>query len=165
MGSRQVSWCCYSHLSLWSCHAPRVCLHCWYAVNSLSTITKLTKHTVMPVFWFTPPEIGGFGFSPLQISLLLGAVGMSQALWTLLAFPPLQRRWGTGGVLRACTIVWPIFFAMNPLSSFFLRQKLTVAFWIVGPAFSVIATGVSIAFSKFTPSLLVVCISLSNSLP
>lgn len=100
------------------------------------------------MFWFTKIELGGYGFSPFQISLLMGASGMSQALWTLIAFPPLQRRFGTGGVLRACTVVWPIFFAMSPMSNFLLRKDLVVPFWIFGPVATVIGTGVSIAFSK-----------------
>jgi hypothetical protein len=102
----------------------------------------------MPVFWFTEVKLGGYGFSPFQMSLLMGATGLSQALWVLFVFPPLQRRWGTGGVLRACTIFWPIFFALSPFSNFLLRRDLTVAFWIFGPAASVIGTGVAIAFSE-----------------
>jgi hypothetical protein len=78
----------------------------------------------------------------------MGATGLSQALWTLLAFPPLQKRYGTGGVLRACTIVWPIFFCMSPLSNFLLRQNLIVLFWTFGPVATVIGTGIAIAFSK-----------------
>lgn len=108
----------------------------------------LTNIIVVPVFWFTHVKLGGYGFEPLQISLLMGATGMSQSLWTLLAFPPLQRRWGTGGVLRGCTIFWPLFFAIPPFSNFLLRQNLIVPFWIFGPVASVIGTGVSIAFSK-----------------
>ncbi|KAF4633136.1 hypothetical protein G7Y89_g4991 [Cudoniella acicularis] len=41
-------------------------------------------HTiVLPLFYFTTPSLGGFGFTPLQISLFLGSAGLSQALWTL----------------------------------------------------------------------------------
>ena len=102
----------------------------------------------MPLFWFTEVKLGGYGFSPFQISLLMGVTGLSQSLWVLLIFPPLQNRWGTGGVLRACTICWPIFFALSPFSNFLLRQDHTVMFWIFGPAATVIGTGVSIAFSE-----------------
>jgi hypothetical protein len=114
-------------------------------------LTILTKIAVILVFWFTDVQLGGYGCSPLQISLLMGATGMSQALWTLLVFPPLQRRWGTGGVLRACTAVWPIFFIMSPISNFFLRRDQIVPFFIFGPVATVIGTGVAIAFSEHPP--------------
>lgn len=80
----------------------------------------------------------------------MGATGLSQSLWTLLFFPPLQRRWGTGGVLRACANFWPVFFALPPFSNFLLRRDLIAPFWIFGPVATVIGTGVSIAFSKNT---------------
>ena len=51
---------------------------------------------VIPVFFFTQVALGGFGFSIQQISLLLAVGGASQALWILIAFPPLQRRFSTG---------------------------------------------------------------------
>lgn len=108
---------------------------------------------VIPVFWFTHVQLGGYGFSPFQISMLMGATGLSQALWTLLAFPPLQKRYGTGGVLRACAILWPIFFMMSPLSNFFLRQNLTALFWIFGPVATVIGTGIAIAFTAIQLAL------------
>lgn len=116
--------------------------------SPLSDLALLTWNIVIPVFWFTHVQLGGYGFSPFQISMLMGATGLSQALWTLLAFPPLQKRYGTGGVLRACAIFWPIFFMMSPLSNFFLRQNLTALFWIFGPVATVIGTGIAMAFSK-----------------
>lgn len=130
---------------------------------ALSNQDILTKITVMPVFWFTEVKLGGYGFSPFEMSLLMCATGMSQALWTLLVFPPLQRRWGTGGVLRACILYWPIFFAFPPFSNFLLRRDLTVAFWIFGPVATVIGTGVCIAFSKLCSHCCHSCITLSNS--
>ncbi len=54
---------------------------------------------IVPVWWFTPVPLGGFGFTPLQISLLLGLNGAAQAVWLLLVFPPLQHRIGTNGIM------------------------------------------------------------------
>jgi hypothetical protein len=147
MGSPQIPWRVESHLSLLPCYVPRIWLHCQYVLPALPS-NLANKNTVIPLFWFSPPELGGYGFSPIQISMLMGATGISQALWTLLFFPPLQRRWGTGGVLRACATFWPVFFALPPFSNFLLRRGLIVPFWIFGPAATVVGTGVSIAFSK-----------------
>ena len=119
-----------------------------------------------PVFWFTEPALGGFGFKPIQISLFLGGIGISQALWLLIAFPILQHRYGTGGVLRGCLYAWPIFFASSPICNMFLRKGWTTAFWVTAPTLQFAGTGVAMAFSmrpfvsflsqllSFLPSLL-----------
>jgi len=74
--------------------------------------------------------------------------GLSQALWTLIAFTPLQHRFGSGGVLRGAAIVWPIEFAIWPLCNILLTKDWKIAFWIVAPVNNVMGSGVSMAFSK-----------------
>ncbi|KAF8199293.1 major facilitator superfamily domain-containing protein [Mycena galopus ATCC 62051] len=100
---------------------------------------------VLPLFWFTSVELGGLGFTPLQISLFLGLSGLSQALW-LFPFPALQRRYGTGGVLRACSYIWPIFMALNPVANFMLKRGWTTAFWIMMPSVQLFGAAVSMVF-------------------
>ena len=102
---------------------------------------------IAPVWWFTPVALGGFGFEPLQISLLLGVNGAAQAAWLLLVFPPLQRRIGTNGVLRACAYAYPVFFASCPLGNVLLRRGADVAFWVVVPALLAVGCGVSMCFT------------------
>jgi hypothetical protein len=105
---------------------------------------------VLPVLCFTPVELGGFGFSPFQISILMATGGASQAIWLLLVFPPLQHRYGTGGVLRGCAIAWPFMFAIWPICNEFLRRDWAVTFWIVGSINLVLGSGVAMAFSKMS---------------
>jgi hypothetical protein len=102
---------------------------------------------IIPVFWFEPVKYGGFGFTPLQISLFLGSGGLAQAIWLLLPFPPLQRRIGTSGVIKVCAMAWPFFFAANPICNLFLRRGATAAFWAVAPAANVLGSGVAMAFT------------------
>ncbi|OCK85277.1 MFS transporter [Lepidopterella palustris CBS 459.81] len=102
---------------------------------------------VVPVFLFTDIDLGGMGFSPIQISAVMAVAGLSQALWLLLIFPPLQHRIGTGGVLRACGYVWPLFFLACPLCNIFLRNHVIVLFWIVGSTALLIGSGVAMAFT------------------
>jgi len=85
-----------------------------------------------------------------QISYFVGGIGISQAIWLLFAFPPLQRRYGTGGVLRGCLFMWPIFFATAPVCNYFLRQGWTTAFWITSPVLQIGGSGVAMGFSAFT---------------
>lgn len=113
----------------------------------------LTHYLVIPVFWYTPVESGGFGFTPAQISLFISTAGVSQAVWLLLCFPPLQKRYTTRGVLKACFVAWPIFFCFSPLCNYFLRRGWTTAFWIVAPTATVLGSGVSMAFSRSSTML------------
>ena len=137
-------------MDLQSRHASGFCLHC-QCVPLLSSSTKTNLiFLVVPVFLFEPIKLGGVHFSPPQISIVLGAGGFFQALWLLIAFPRLQHRFGTVGVLRACSIAWPFFFTACPLCSMFLRHHLTVPFWIVGPVALVVGSGVAMAFSKYS---------------
>lgn len=105
---------------------------------------------IVPVFWFTQPRLGGFGFSPLQISLFMCLTGLSQAIWLLLAFPPLQHRFGTNGVLRACGIAYPFFMGAMPFLNLIMYQgthAAEVAFWVLVPILLVIGPGVSMSFT------------------
>ena len=116
----------------------------------LSIHANINFISVLPVFWFTSVELGGFGFSPLQISIFLGIAGLSQAIWLLVAFPPLQHRFGTGGVLRSCSVVWPVMFAFTPVCTVFLRHGWNTAFWISAPIALVVGSGVAMAFSELS---------------
>ncbi|OGE54815.1 hypothetical protein PENARI_c005G01570 [Penicillium arizonense] len=105
---------------------------------------------IVPVFWFTPIHLGGYGFTPLQISLMMGLNGAAQAAWLLLVFPPLQRRIGSNGVIRLCASAWPAFFMVFPIGNVLLRQGTDAsvnAFWIFAPVTLVIGCGVSMSFT------------------
>lgn len=117
------------------------------AIYGSVMLVALANTAVAPVFWFTSPSLGGFGFTPLQISLFLGIAGLSQSVWTLGVFTPLQHRIGTGGILKITTIVWPFLFLINPLSNQLLKHNMTTAFWIIAPLTMVLGAGVSQAFT------------------
>ena len=46
----------------------------------------------LPISLFTPIDLGSFGLPPVRISIILAMHGLSQAIWLLFVFPPLQRR-------------------------------------------------------------------------
>lgn len=102
---------------------------------------------ILPIFWYTRPSLGGYGFSPQLIALFLGFGGLCQALWLLLIFPPLQRRIGTGGVLRLGGWLWPISPALMPLWNYILKKRMMGLFWAGVPLLSLISTGASMSFS------------------
>ena len=131
----------------------------WEIVKSPGVISVLLLYSgamllafaytaVLPVLAFTPVELGGFGFSPFRISILMAIAGLSQTVWLLLLFPPLQHRFGTGGVLRGCAIAWPLMFTMWPICNEFRRHGWDAAFWTVGFINLVLGSGIAMAFSK-----------------
>ncbi|KAF3286599.1 hypothetical protein TWF970_008452 [Orbilia oligospora] len=108
---------------------------------------------VAPVFWYTSIALGGLGLSPLQISLFMGLNGLSQAVWLLLVFPPLQSRIGTNGVLRVCAIAYPAFLAIPPLLNLLLRGGFTLTFWISAPILMALGCGVAMSFTAIQLAL------------
>ena len=112
---------------------------------------------VIPVFCFTQVSLGGFGFSPIQISGVLAASGVMQTLYALIAFPPLQHRFGTVGILRTSAFAWPFFFLIFPIANLLLRHNLITAFWVVISMGLIIGSAVSMAFSTFSSHSLPLC--------
>lgn len=105
---------------------------------------------IIPVFWFTPVYLGGYGFTPLQISMLMGLNGAAQAAWLLLVFPPLQKRIGSNGVIRLCAYAYPFFFLACPAGNVLLRmgtEESVKTFWIFLPIALAIGCGVSMSFT------------------
>jgi hypothetical protein len=107
---------------------------------------------VNTVFLYTKVDKGGLGFQPWQITVFLATAGASQALWMLLAFPFLQKRLGTGNLLRITAVGWPSFMVFYPLLNELLRHDLSTAFWFVSIPLLVLGSGVSMSFGKLTIS-------------
>ncbi|RMY82407.1 hypothetical protein D0864_02232 [Hortaea werneckii] len=102
---------------------------------------------VNPVFLYTDVELGGWGFSDQQIAGVLAIAGASQSLWMLLAFPFLQKRLGTGNLLRVCAVAWGLMFAGYPILNEVLRHGSETAFWAIWPPFLVMGSGVAMAYA------------------
>lgn len=117
-------------------------------------LLALAYTAIAPVFQYTSISLGGFGFSDQWIAIFIAIAGASQSLWMLLAFPPLQKRFGTGNLLRACAVAWPFFMACYPVLNEMLRHGYVTAFWVVTPITLALGSGVAMAFG--TSSLLVV---------
>jgi MFS family permease len=116
-------------------------------IYGMISLLGFSYTAVVPVFWFTSPRLGGFGFDERLISIFLGLAGASQAIWLLFAFPPLQHRIGTGGVLRLCSRAYPFFLLLNPLCNWWLREEWRTLFWSFGPVMMVFASGIAMNFS------------------
>jgi hypothetical protein len=130
----------------------------WEVLNSpgVPTVLYIFGHVavlglmltaLLPVFMYTSVPSGGFGFSDAQIALFLAIAGGSQALWMLIAFPFLQRRFGTGAVLGGCAIGWVLYTAASPALNEVLRARWTLAFWILGPIAVFLGSSVAMAYA------------------
>jgi MFS family permease len=102
---------------------------------------------VMPVFYFTSVKKGGYGFDPFWISVFMALGGLAQAMWMLIVFPWIQRRWSTGTVIRLCARAYPFFFAILPIYNAILRKGWTTFFWVTAPVMSMIGAGVAMCFT------------------
>ncbi|KAJ5183734.1 hypothetical protein N7492_001350 [Penicillium capsulatum] len=143
------------HLSTWQLlKAPGVGV-VLYIYGHIMTLA-FAYTAIAPVFWFTPAHLGGYGFTTVQISLLMGLNGAAQAVWLLLIFPPLQRQVGTNGVIRLCAFAYPFFFLCCPLGNVLLRldTKASVnTFWIFTPLMLAVGCGVSMSFTAIQLSV------------
>jgi hypothetical protein len=111
-------------------------------------LMAFTFTAVFPVAQYTPINMGGLGFTPALIGACTGLNGASQAAWLLIVFPILHKRVGTGRVLWLCASAWPVLFIVGPVYNALLRYGHTTVFWVTGPPIIVLASGVSMAFSK-----------------
>ncbi|UNI13902.1 hypothetical protein JDV02_000597 [Purpureocillium takamizusanense] len=136
-------------MSLWQLtRAPNVTVVLWTYGHIMLLAFAFTA--ILPVALYTPVSLGGLGCNAFQISMYMAAQGASQALWLLLAFPLLQRRMGTNGVLRLCVIAYPFFFIGYMVMNGLLRSHTDAAmvwFWILGSIVVFIGPGVSMSFT------------------
>ncbi|TLD30875.1 hypothetical protein PspLS_01965 [Pyricularia sp. CBS 133598] len=102
---------------------------------------------ICPLWWWTPVEHGGLGFTFFQTSCMMAFNGIWQALWMIFAFPPLHRRLGTNGVMRLCGVAYPFFFAISPVANYMLRAGYTKLFWSFYPPALMIGCGVALSFT------------------
>ncbi|KAJ5359974.1 hypothetical protein N7517_009165 [Penicillium concentricum] len=119
-------------------------------------ILAFSYTAIIPVFWFTPVHLGGYNFTTLQISLMMGLNGAAQATWLILVFPPLQNRIGTNGVIRLCAFMFPSFYICCPLGNILLRMGTDAsvkAFWIFLPIGLAIGCGVSMSYTAIQLAL------------
>lgn len=119
-------------------------------VYSLVAFLAFAFTAIIPVALYTPVHLGGLEFGPSMISAYMASQGACQALWLLLAFPFLQRRFGTKGVMKGCGIAYPFFFAGYIALNLLLREgshSSTVTFWVLGIIVAFIGPGVSMVFT------------------
>ncbi|ATY61636.1 Major facilitator superfamily transporter [Cordyceps militaris] len=80
------------------------------AVYAQSKVLAVAVSAVLPVYLYTPARLGGMQLSPAEISMYMTVQGASQVFWLLVAFPFLNKRLGTQGLLSAiASFYMPVF--------------------------------------------------------
>jgi MFS family permease len=136
-------------MSMWDIlKAPSVGFVLWLYSHIMLLAFMFTA--IIPVAAFTSIELGGLGLTTQQISMYMAVQGACQALWLLVAFPWLQHRMGTKGVMKICGVAYPFFFLGYIVLNLFLRDgghTAMVWFWIIGAIVLFVGPGVSMAFT------------------
>lgn len=117
-------------------------------VYGLVMALNFAYSAIVPVSLYTPVRLGGYGWAPHRISLLMGLNGAAQTVWMMVVSPWLHGRIGPKGVMRLCSIIYPLYYLSFPIGNFFLRQETrsyTTVFWIFLPLAVVLGSGSNMA--------------------
>ncbi|PFH48540.1 hypothetical protein AMATHDRAFT_5737 [Amanita thiersii Skay4041] len=77
---------------------------------------------LIPLFMAMPIEIGGLGFSPAVIGFVLGCFGVGFAMFQVLLFARIIRRFGERRVFIAGMVTLPLMFASFPVMSMIAKN-------------------------------------------
>ncbi|RFN44962.1 major facilitator superfamily transporter [Fusarium flagelliforme] len=130
-------------------------LHVQFVGSAFMAVNTLTLYTGV--------SRGGLGFSEHEIAVYMTAQGGAEAVWMLLAFPPLHRRIGTRGMVLLGSVAFPLFFAGYIVMNAFLRDASSTSFLVyrlvlaamtfIGPAIFLSMTAVQLGLQEVSPSL------------
>ncbi|KAH7097167.1 MFS general substrate transporter [Auriculariales sp. MPI-PUGE-AT-0066] len=115
--------------------------------------------TVLPMYLFTPVHLGGLGLNLSQLSRTMAARGLAQVICILGVFPFIQKRLGTGSLLRYCATAWPVVLALvagqNPLLRAARNPPLGFVLMLVAvipSGISMVSVGTQLILNDASPS-------------
>ena len=97
--------------------APQILL-----VYGFITFTDMCVLVLQPLVWSTSISLGGLGFNPYRIGLIMGIWGFINAIIQSTCLGPIIRRIGPRNMLAAAFTSWITVLALYPLLSFFTRN-------------------------------------------
>ncbi|EIN12346.1 MFS general substrate transporter [Punctularia strigosozonata HHB-11173 SS5] len=116
-------------------------------VFSATTILGIAYMALLPLWLFTPVDLGGLSFSPSGISVIFASIGFSQSVWLLVVMPPLERSLGTYRLLRSCFTYWPLGFLMPILANQFAKRNNSAGVYLITSVMSTLGVGTAMAFT------------------
>ena len=97
--------------------APQILL-----VYGFISFTDMCVQVLQPLIWSTSIPLGGLGFDPYRIGLIMGIWGFTNAIIQSTCLGPIIRRIGPRNMLVAAFTSWVIILALYPLLSFFAQN-------------------------------------------
>ena len=91
-------------------------------VYGFVTFTDMCVLVLQPLVLSTSIPLGGLGFDPYRIGLIMGTYGLTKAFVKLTCLGPIIRRIGPRTVLAAAFTSWAAILALYPLLSFFAQN-------------------------------------------
>ena len=108
--------------------------------------------SLLPLFMAMPIELGGLGFSPMAIGYILGTLGIGRALFSMLLFARLLRRFGERCVFIAGMLTFNINFITLPLINIVGRRTgVTSVVWCLFTFSLFLAAVTDLCYSKSEP--------------
>ncbi|KAF8441539.1 MFS general substrate transporter [Boletus edulis BED1] len=99
--------------------APRVLRIANYGVLAA---LEIAVYSLQPLFYSTPIEYGGLGFTPMQIGLWMACFGICNGLFQALCFAPLVYRLGPKTLLRIGHLCFIPIFSLFPIINWIAQQ-------------------------------------------
>jgi len=95
-------------------------------------LIRLTSQTALqPLFAFTPVRDGGLGFGEKEIGIAMSIRSVATIAVQLLAFPALQRTFGTNRLFRWLMVLWlPTYLGLPFLNAIARTGDHTALVWV-----------------------------------
>ncbi|KAF8556128.1 MFS general substrate transporter [Imleria badia] len=100
-------------------NAPRALRIANYGVLA---VLEIAQYSLQPLFYSTPIEYGGLGFTPMQIGLWMACFGIFNGLIQAFCFAPLVDRLGLKTLLRIGHLCFIPLFTLFPIINWIARQ-------------------------------------------
>jgi len=91
-------------------------------VYGFITFTDMCVQVLQPLVWSTSTSLGGLGFDPYRIGLIMSIWGFMNAIVQSTCLGPIIRRIGPKNILVAAFASWVIILALYPFLSFFAQN-------------------------------------------
>lgn len=93
-------------------------------------LLDIAYRAIQPLFFSTPIALGGLGFTPATIGLVLGIYGLMNGSFQAVFFARVVRYWGPKRVFMAGMLCFVPLFAMFPVISALARSNgVTAIVW------------------------------------
>ena len=91
-------------------------------VYGFIAFTDMCAQVLQPLVWSTSIPLGGLGFDPYRIGLIMGIWGFTNGIVQSTCLGPIIRRIGPRNMLVAAFTSWVTILALYPLLSFFAQN-------------------------------------------